>query len=33
MAKGTVEHYMHELDGELRDLPPARRRELLEEIR
>lgn len=33
MAKGTVEHYMQELDGELRDLPPARRRELLEEIR
>ncbi len=33
MASGTVEHYLHELDEELRDLPPSRRRELLEEIR
>ena len=33
MARGTVEHYLHELDEELRDLPPNRRRELLAEIR
>jgi uncharacterized membrane protein len=33
MARGTVERYLHELDQELRDLPPDRRRELLEEIR
>jgi hypothetical protein len=33
MARGTVERYLHELDEELRDLPPTRRRELLEEIR
>jgi hypothetical protein len=33
MARGTVERYLHELDEELQDLPPTRRRELLEEIR
>lgn len=33
MRRGTVEHYLHELDEELRDLPADRRRELLEEIR
>jgi uncharacterized membrane protein len=33
MRRGTVEHYLHDLDGELRDLPANRRRELLEEIR
>ena len=33
MAKGTVERYLHELDEELQDLPPNRRRELLDEIR
>jgi uncharacterized membrane protein len=33
MRKATVEHYLHDLEEELRDLPPARRRELLEEIR
>lgn len=33
MARGTIERYLHELDQELRDLPPNRRRELLEEIR
>jgi uncharacterized membrane protein len=29
----TTDRYLRELDDELRDLPPARRRELLEEIR
>ena len=33
MRDATVEHYLHDLEEELRDLPPARRRELLEEIR
>jgi uncharacterized membrane protein len=33
MARTTVDTYLRELDRELRDLPPARRRELLEEIR
>jgi uncharacterized membrane protein len=33
MRKATVEHYLHDLEEELRGLPPARRRELLEEIR
>jgi uncharacterized membrane protein len=33
MRNATVEHYLHDLEDELRDLPPARRRELLEEIR
>ena len=33
MRNATVEHYLHDLEEELRDLPPARRRELLEEIR
>ena len=33
MREATVEHYLHDLEEELRDLPPARRRELLEEIR
>jgi uncharacterized membrane protein len=33
MRKATVEHYLHDLEEELRDLPPTRRRELLEEIR
>ena len=33
MHKATVEHYLHDLEEELRDLPPTRRRELLEEIR
>ena len=33
MRNATVEHYLHDLKEELRDLPPARRRELLEEIR
>jgi hypothetical protein len=33
MARGTVERYLHELDVELKDLPPNRRRELLDEIR
>jgi uncharacterized membrane protein len=33
MARGTVERYLRELDDELRDLPQARRRELVEEIR
>jgi hypothetical protein len=33
MRKATVEHYLHGLEEELRDLPPARRRELLEDIR
>lgn len=33
MARGTVERYLHDLDEELRDLPDARRRELLGEIR
>jgi uncharacterized membrane protein len=33
MRRGTVEDYLHDLEEELRDLPPARRRELLEEIR
>jgi uncharacterized membrane protein len=33
MRNATVEHYLHELEEELRDLPPAKRRELLEEIR
>jgi uncharacterized membrane protein len=33
MTRGTVDRYLHDLDQELRDLPPARRRELLEEIR
>jgi uncharacterized membrane protein len=33
MRDATVEHYLHDLEEELRDLPPTRRRELLEEIR
>jgi uncharacterized membrane protein len=33
MRNATVEHYLHDLEEELRDLPPARRRELLGEIR
>jgi uncharacterized membrane protein len=33
MTKTTVESYLRELDQELRDLPAARRRELVEEIR
>jgi uncharacterized membrane protein len=33
MRNATVEHYLHDLEEELRDLPPARRRDLLEEIR
>jgi uncharacterized membrane protein len=33
MTRTTVDAYLHELDEELRDLPAARRRELLEEIR
>ena len=33
MRKATVDHYLHDLEEELRDLPPTRRRELLEEIR
>lgn len=33
MTRTTVDTYMRSLDEELRDLPPARRRELLEEIR
>jgi uncharacterized membrane protein len=33
MRNGTVEHYLQDLEEELRDLPPTRRRELLEEIR
>lgn len=33
MRNATVEHYLHDLEEELRDLPPAKRRELLEEIR
>ena len=33
MRRATVEHYLHDLQEELRDLPPTRRRELLEEIR
>jgi len=33
MTRTTVDSYMRALDEELRDLPPARRRELLEEIR
>jgi len=33
MGRGTVEHYLQDLEEELRDLPPSRRRELLEEIR
>jgi uncharacterized membrane protein len=33
MRRSTVEDYLHDLEEELRDLPPARRRELLEEIR
>jgi hypothetical protein len=33
MRNATVEHYLHDLEEELRDLPPAGRRELLEEIR
>ena len=33
MARGTVERYLQDLDEELRDLPDARRRELLGEIR
>jgi uncharacterized membrane protein len=33
MTKTTVDAYLHELDDELRDLPAARRRELVEEIR
>ena len=33
MTKTTVDGYLRSLDEELRDLPPARRRELLEEIR
>src|SRR5688572_18882702 len=33
MSKGTVERYLNELDRELQDLPPNRRRELLDEIR
>jgi hypothetical protein len=32
MRRGTVEDYLHDLEEELRDLPPARRRELLGEI-
>jgi uncharacterized membrane protein len=33
MARTTVDTYLRELDRELHDLPAARRRELLEEIR
>jgi uncharacterized membrane protein len=33
MTRTTVDAYLRELDHELRDLPPARRRELVEEIR
>lgn len=33
MTKTTVDRYLRELDRELQDLPPARRRELLDEIR
>ena len=33
MTRTTTDRYLRELDDELRDLPPARRRELLEEIR
>jgi uncharacterized membrane protein len=33
MTRTTVDAYLRELDEELRDLPAARRRELLEEIR
>jgi uncharacterized membrane protein len=33
MARGTVDRYLHDLDEELRDLPDARRKELLGEIR
>ena len=33
MTKTTVDAYLRELDRELRDLPAARRRELVEEIR
>lgn len=33
MRRATVEDYLHDLEEELRDLPPTRRRELLEEIR
>jgi uncharacterized membrane protein len=33
MVRTTVDGYLRELEEELRDLPPARRRELVEEIR
>jgi uncharacterized membrane protein len=33
MVRTTVDAYLRELEEELRDLPPARRRELVEEIR
>jgi uncharacterized membrane protein len=33
MSRTTVDGYLRELDQELRDLPPARRDELVEEIR